>query len=149
MKRILVIDDDPAIRFLYEEELLEEGYDVISSDGGKGVLQLMADQKPDLILLDLKLGNRSGLDLLQDIRRNSWAIPVILLTAHAGFKFDSKSVSAHAYATKNSDLTELKRQIERSLNTADRRSRSETITGKGPQTAAVKPAVQLGMRFCE
>jgi len=38
MKRILIVDDDPSIRLLYEEELLEEGYDVISSDGGREIL---------------------------------------------------------------------------------------------------------------
>ena len=147
MKRILIIDDDPSIRLLYQEELLEEGYDVISSDGGNGVLHLIADQKPDLILLDMKLGNRSGLDLLQDIRKNSWTFPVILLTAYPAFELDSKSVSAHAHLTKNSDLTELKRQIERSFNTPDSRSGSGRITGKDRHAASVKPALQLGMRF--
>jgi len=73
MKRILVIDDDPAIRLLYQEELVEEGYEVISSDGGKGFLQLMAEGSPDLILLDLKLGSRNGLDLLQEIRKDACA----------------------------------------------------------------------------
>jgi len=46
MKRILIIDDDAAIRLLYEEELSEEGYDIISSDGEKGLLQLIAARDP-------------------------------------------------------------------------------------------------------
>lgn len=111
MKRLLVIDNDPSIRLLYQEELIEEGYDVISSNGGKGFLQRMAEQKPDLLLLDLKLGDRSRLDVLQDIRKESWTIPVILLTAYPAFKLDSKSVSACAYVTKNSDWTRLKQRI--------------------------------------
>jgi CheY-like chemotaxis protein len=149
MKRILVIDDDPAIRLLYQEELLEEGYDVISSDGGNGVLQLIREQRPDLILLDLRLGIMNGLDLLQDIRQDSWAIPVILLTAYPSFKPDSKSLSASAYVTKNSDLTGLKRQIEKCFNRPERPSGRGITAEKAPHAAAVKPAVQLGMRLHE
>lgn len=147
MKRVLIIDDDPSIRLLYQEELLEEGYDVISSDGGKGVFRLIAEQRPDLILLDVKLGNRNGLDLLHDIRKDSWTIPVILLTVYPSFKPDSKSISAHAYVTKNSDLRRLKQQINNCLNTPAIPHKRATITGKDPHAAAVKPAVQLRMRF--
>ena len=146
MKRLLVIDDDPSIRLLYQEELLEEGYDVISSDGGRGVLDLMAEQRPDLVLLDLKLGNGNGLDLLQDIRKNSWTTPVILLTAYPAFKVHSKSLSAYASVTKNSDLRGLKQQIKKCLNTSDRPYKSEIMTGKDAHDGAVKPVVQLGMR---
>jgi DNA-binding NtrC family response regulator len=147
MKRIVIIDDDPSVRLLYQEELIEEGYDAISSDGGEGVLQLIAKQKPDLILLDLKLGSRNGLDLLQDIRKGSQTIPVILLTGYPAFKLDSKSLSVYASVTKNSDLSGLKQQIKKCLNTLDRPYKSGMRTGKDAHDAAVKPAVQLGMRF--
>ncbi len=147
MKRILVIDDDSSIRLLYEEELLEEGYEVISSDGRNGVLRLIAEQRPDLILLDLKLGSRNGLDLLQDIRKDSWTTPVILLTAYPAMKFQGKLSSVHAYVTKNSDLTGLKQLIEKSLNTPDRPRKNGITTGKDPHAASVKPALQLGLRF--
>jgi len=149
MKRILIIDDDPAIRLLYQEELLEEGYEVISRDGGNGVLRFIAEQRPDLILLELKLGSRNGLDVLQDIRKDSWSIPVILLTAHPAFKLDPKSVSAHAYVTKTSDMTGLKQQIEKCLNAPDPPYKNVIITAKESRAAAVKPAVQLSMRFDE
>ena len=147
MKRILVIDDDPSVRLLYQEELLEEGYDVLSSDGDKGVLQLIADQNPDLILLDLKLGSRSGLDLLQDIRKESWAIPVILLTASTPPEGDSKSASFQAYVTKTSDLTQLKQQIEKCLYNPDGSREKGRVAGKDLPVASLRPALQLGIRF--
>ena len=147
MKRLLVIDDDPSIRLLYQEELLEEGYDVISSDGGDGVLQLIREQRPDLILLDLKLGGMNGLDLLQDIRRDSWAIPVILLTAYPSFKPDSKTLSAAAYVTKNSDMTGLKQQIAKCFSAPGGSLRSPAAKAKDPHSGAVKPTGELGMRF--
>jgi DNA-binding response OmpR family regulator len=145
MKRILVVDDDPAIRLLYQEELLEEGYDVLSSDGGAGVLQLIAEQKPHLILLDLKLGNRNALDLLQEIRKEWWTIPVILLTAYPSFKLHSKSLAVAASVSKDSDLTGLKQQIAKCLNPPA----TGIPAGKSPQAEAAKPRVQLGMRFHE
>src|SRR4030042_1165839 len=108
MKRILIVDDDAAIQLLYEEELSEEGYDIISSDGEKGLLQLIAAKRPDLILLDVKLRSRSGLDLLQDIRNAFQRIPVILTTAYPAFEVDPKSVAADAYVTTRSDLRKRK-----------------------------------------
>jgi PleD family two-component response regulator len=50
MQRILVVDDDPSIQLLYEQELSEAGYDAISSDGAKGLLELIIAKTPDLIL---------------------------------------------------------------------------------------------------
>jgi DNA-binding NtrC family response regulator len=148
MKRILVIDDDPSVRLLYQEELLEEGYDVISSDGGKGVFQLIADERPDLLLLDLNLGNRSGLDLLQDIRKKSWTVPVILLTASPAVKFEP-SPSVHACVTKNSDMTGLKRQIAKCFNPPDCLPGGETKAGQESRESSAKPGIQLDLRFNE
>jgi DNA-binding NtrC family response regulator len=147
MKRILIVVDDPSIQLLYEEELSEEGYDVISSDGGKGLLELIVDKTPDLILLDVKLRSQSGLRLLQDIRNALHGIPVIMTTAYPAFKFDPKSVGADAYVPKNSDLTGLKQQIERCLATRRPLEEKGIIPGKSAQTAAMEPAVQLGVRF--
>ena len=116
---------------------------------GEGRFSLIAEKRPDLILLDLKLGKRNGLDLLQDIRQNSWTIPVILLAAYPSFKLDSKSVSAYASVTKNSDLTGLKQEIEKCLNDGNRPHERQIMTVQDPHAAVVKPIVQLGMRFHE
>jgi DNA-binding NtrC family response regulator len=147
MKRILIVDDDAAIQLLYEEELSEEGYDIISSDGEKDLLQLIAAKKPNLVLLDVKLRSRSGLSLLQDIRKAFHGIPTIVTTAYPTFQIDLKSLGADAYVTKNYDLTGLKQQIEKCLATPGRLEEKGIISGKNAQTTAMEPAVQLGMRF--
>jgi len=147
MKRILIIDDDPSIQLLYEEELSEEGYEVISSDGEKGLLQLIAAKRPDLILLDVKLRRRSGLSLLHDIRNAFHGIPVMLTTAYPAFQIDPKSVGADAYVTKNPDLTGLKQQIKKCLATSGPPEEKRIIPRKNAQTTVVEPAVQLSMRF--
>jgi CheY-like chemotaxis protein len=80
VNRVLVVDDDPEIRLLYEEELSEDGYDIISSNGERGLLQLIAVKSPDVILLDVNLRSQSALDLLQRIRSAFRWIPVIVTT---------------------------------------------------------------------
>jgi len=147
MKRILIIDDDAAIRLLYEEELSEEGYDIISSGGEKGFLQLIAAKRPDLILLDVKLRSRSGLSLLRDIRNAFHGIPVIVTMAYPTFQLNPKSIGADAYVTKSSDLRKLKQQIEKRLVNPDRLYEQAVILGKSAQRRSAESAVQLGMRF--
>ena len=68
MKRILVVDDDEAIRILYAEELADEGYEVITNDGQSQIMTIIKEKEPDVIVMDIRLGKNNGLDLLQEIR---------------------------------------------------------------------------------
>jgi two-component SAPR family response regulator len=70
---------------------------------------------PDLILLDIKLKNESGLDLLQRIVKERHNLPVILCTAYSCYKDDFSAWLADGYVVKSSDLTELKHEIRRVL----------------------------------
>ncbi len=111
MSRILVIDDDPSIRLLYSDELREEGYDVIEEGDGMKVLQLIREERPDLIVLDEKLGRLRGVEVLKEIRRGGASVPVILCTAYPLLRHSQKCTGADDYATKTSDLSELKIKI--------------------------------------
>lgn len=106
-KRVLVIDDEEHVRMLYDAELRGRGYEVALSDGGEDALELVRRTAPDLIILDIKLGARSGLDVLQSIRRMHVDLPVILCTAYDSFRCDLKSIAADAYVVKSYDSTEL------------------------------------------
>jgi CheY-like chemotaxis protein len=55
MAKILVVDDEEHIRLLYSEELKEEGYDVITAEGGHGLLGRIESDEPDLVVLDIKM----------------------------------------------------------------------------------------------
>jgi two-component system response regulator (stage 0 sporulation protein F) len=146
MRRVLVIDNDPAIRLLYEEELSEEGYEVISSAGGRGLVQLIAAKSPDLILLDLKPRSQSALDSLQRIRKVFPCIPLIVTTADPVQK-DAQLLDADAYVTKSSDLTKVKQQIKKRLATAGPLYEKGIITGEEASRKVMGPAVQLCMPF--
>jgi DNA-binding response OmpR family regulator len=113
---ILVVDDEKHIRMLYQEELVAEGYLVATSDGSEDILDVINRESPDLVILDIKLGiNRSGLDLLQEIRRQDQKLPVILSTAYDSFKHDLKSIAADHYVVKSVDLSELKMKVVQAL----------------------------------
>ena len=114
--KILVVDDEKHIRMLYQEELEGEGYQVVVSDGEDDILPLLEKVAPDVVVLDIKLGgNRSGLDLLQEIRGKDQAIPVILSTAYDSFQHDLKSIAADYYVVKSVDLGELKSKVAQAM----------------------------------
>ena len=116
MAKILIVDDEEHIRFLYSEELTEAGYEVITADSGFRLLERIEDEKPDLIVLDIKMVDYNGLDLLQDIRNKFYNLPVVLCTAYDTFKEDMKSIAADFYVIKSFDLTELKNRIAMALD---------------------------------
>lgn len=111
-KKILVVDDEKHIRMLYQEELEAEGYVIATSDGQEDILEVIAREEPMVVVLDIKLGaNRSGLDLLQEIRSKDQELPVILSTAYDSFQHDLKSIAADYYVVKSVDLHELKGKV--------------------------------------
>ncbi|MEE8300463.1 MAG: response regulator [Desulfatiglandales bacterium] len=115
MAKILVVDDEEHIRLLYSEELSEAGHDVITAADGSKLLERIDKEKPDLIILDIKMVDYNGLDLLQEIRNKFYNLPVILCTAYDTFKDDIKAIAADFYVIKSFDLTELKKKIVMAL----------------------------------
>lgn len=117
MAKILVVDDEEHIRLLYSEELSEAGYEVITAADGYRLLERIEEEKPDLVVLDIKMIDYNGLDLLQEIRNKFYNLPVILCTAYDTYKEDIKAIAADFYVIKSFDLTELKKKISRALET--------------------------------
>jgi DNA-binding NtrC family response regulator len=115
MPKILVVDDEEPIRLLYEEELTDEGYEVVLVASGQGLLERIEQESPDLIILDIKLADADGLALLQEIRNRYYDLPVILSSAYEVFKRDVKAIAADAYVVKSPDLAPLKQAIHRAL----------------------------------
>jgi len=115
MAKILVVDDEEHIRLLYSEELTEAGYEVITAADGYRLIERIDKEKPDLVILDIKMVDYNGLDLLQEVRNKFYNLPVVLCTAYDAFKEDIKSIAADSYVIKSFDLTELKKKIAMAL----------------------------------
>jgi len=117
MAKILIVDDEEGIRMLYSMELEDEGYEVITLPDGKDLLAIVDKEAPDCIILDIKMREYNGLDLLQQIRKRHYDLPVILNSAYSSFKVDLKAVAADYYVVKSSDLGELKDKLKIALET--------------------------------
>jgi len=115
MKKILVVDDEESIRFLYKEELEEEGFIVELAQNGKEALEKLPLFKPDLITLDIKMPVMDGIETLKRIREVERQLPVILCSAYGDYKQDLTTWASDAYIVKCSDLTDLKTTIRKLL----------------------------------
>ena len=115
MTRILLVDDEEYIRRFYAEELSEEGYEVVTVASGHNLLRKINFFQPDLVILDIKLMDYDGLELLEEIRCHHHDLPVILSTAYDTYKEDPRTFAADYYVLKSFDLTELKRAAFRAI----------------------------------
>lgn len=113
---ILLVEDDLNQRALYLEELVEEGYNVVTAEDGRGALKVVQEHSPDLVIMDINMPVMDGLDALSQMMEHDSHIPVIINTAYASYKDSFSSWSADAYIVKSSDLSELKATIKRLLD---------------------------------
>jgi len=121
-ERILIVEDEEALRMTLIDRLVSEGYDVdVASDGQQGLDK--ATQKAfDLVLLDVMLPRKSGFDVCRDIRAAGMAVPILMLTARGQSvdKILGLKIGADDYVTKPFDTMELLARVEALL----RRSRT-------------------------
>ena len=115
MARILVVDDEEHIRRFYSEELADEGHKVWTTATGHELLKTIDSLQPEVVVLDIRLVDYDGLDLLQEIRNKHHDLPVILCTAYDTYKDDQKSIAADYYVVKSFDLSELKMAIQKAI----------------------------------
>jgi DNA-binding response OmpR family regulator len=108
---ILVVDDEDHILKLYQKELTEEGYQVQTAANGEQALKMAETESPDLVVLDIKLQDKNGLEILGGLRKLSGNTPIILNSAYSVYKNDFQSWLADAYLVKSSNLDELKKKI--------------------------------------
>lgn len=106
--KILIVDDEENIRFLYEQELLDEGYEIILARDGKECLEMVKQQAPDLIILDIRMPRMDGLEAIGKIIEINKDIPIIINSAYPTYKDDFMSWAADAYVVKSYDLDSLK-----------------------------------------
>lgn len=113
---ILWVDDDRSLLDLYQLELSEEGYQVIMAKDGKEALGKFAEESPDLVVMDICMPAKNGIETLAAMLRKKRHIPVILNTAFPQYRENFMTWGAEAYVLKSSDLTELKQKVREILS---------------------------------
>jgi len=104
VKRILNVNDQPALRKIATRILTEEGYRVMEASSGAEALAVTRTQHPDLLLLDVRMEGMSGFEVCSEIRKDpaTSAIPIIILSGHHLSLEDislGRSLGANAYLT--------------------------------------------------
>ena len=117
MKRILVVEDEPAIAFGLQLDLKNEGYDVEIESDGESALQRVRKEAFDLILLDVMLPRKDGFEVCRELRRGGSKTPVIMLTAKAqeAEKVLGLEIGADDYVTKPFSPRELRARVKAAL----------------------------------
>ncbi len=109
MKKILVADDDASIRTALSNVLEDEGYEVIAVGSGREALKAASDMKLDLMLLDIKMPDVHGIDVLKKVRAKDKNMPIIMLTAFSGMEKDVEIQMGNvsAFISKPFDIEEV------------------------------------------
>ncbi len=116
-KRVLVVEDDPSIALGLRMNLESEGYEVHLAEDGDSGLSLARSLAPDLIVLDIMLPKRNGLEVLHDLRNEGKIMPIIILSAKAGEmdKVAGLELGAEDYVAKPFSLAELLARVRAAL----------------------------------
>jgi len=115
--RILVIDDEPPIRKLLRVGLSAHGYQIVEASNGKMALDLLSEQAPDLVILDLGLPDMEGHELLRTMRARNDSVPIVVLSSRDDEtgKVQALDSGADDYVTKPFGMDELLARMRAAL----------------------------------
>jgi DNA-binding response OmpR family regulator len=121
-KRVLVVEDDPSIMLGLRINLESEGYVVLSAEDGERALSVVRAEPPDLVILDVMLPKMNGFQVLQTVRREGFAMPIIVLSARTGEmdKVTGLELGAEDYVAKPFSLAELLARVRAALRRGPR-----------------------------
>ncbi|SMO67649.1 response regulator [Melghirimyces algeriensis] len=118
MKKLLIVDDQYGIRVLLKEVFSREGLQIFQAADGEAALEIIQTEKPDLVLLDMKMPGMDGLELLRHLQKEQIRINVIMMTAYGELDMveEASKLGALTHFTKPFDIEELREEALRYLN---------------------------------
>lgn len=127
--KILIVDDEDALRTSLEDLLVRDGYEVVAVESGEAALVQIAAQRFDLALLDLRLKGVGGMEVLAALRQQSLDTAVIVLTAHGSMDTAINALrhGAHDYLLKPCDTASLRESIRTALLKLEREQRQQAL----------------------
>jgi two-component system response regulator AtoC len=131
-EKILVVDDERLVRWSLRQKCEEWGYHVVEAEAGEPALRLTQNEPTDLVLLDVRLPDMSGLEVLEQMKKNGDARAVIMITADPQLE-DVKAalkLGAYDFVGKPIDFDELHVVIKNALETTRLRSEVQSLRGE-------------------
>ncbi len=118
---ILIVEDEPSLIFTLRDTLENEGYQTLVAENGKDALNIVEENRPDLMILDVMLPGMSGFDVCRKIREKQLLFPIIILTARDQEidKVTGLNIGADDYITKPFGVKELLARIQARLRRSD------------------------------
>jgi two-component system, NtrC family, response regulator PilR len=140
VSRILVVDDEEAMREFLRILLEKEGHEVITAADGAAALGLATSREMDLVISDIKMPRLDGVGFLTGLREKGLETPVIMMTAYASSDsaIQAMKQGAFDYITKPFKVDEIRLVIRRALTEADRRHKGEPATSAPVEEPALR-----------
>ena len=155
--KVLLVDDDPRICWMLNEALKDEGYKVLTARDGRTALRTVVEENPQVMVLDIKLPDISGLEVLEKLRQAEQRIEVIILSGHGETKnvvqaiklgaadfvnkpFDIEEVKMHIRNTM--EKGRLKKEVQFLRSELKAKNWFESFIGDSPQMTEIKRVVE-------
>ena len=155
--KILIVDDDPRICWMLNEALKDESYKILTARDGRSALRTVVEENPQVMVLDIKLPDISGLEVLEKVREAELKVEVIILSAHGETKNVVQAIKLGAadFVNKPFDIEEVKMHIRNTLEKGELKKevqylRSElkaknwfeSFIGDSPKVTEIKKVVE-------
>lgn len=116
-KKVLIVDDQYGIRLLLKEVFAKDNIKIYQASNGKQALEVIQHEKPDLILLDMKMPGMDGIELLRRLKHLNSRAKVIMMTAYGELDMveEASKLGASAHFTKPFDIEELRLEVMKQL----------------------------------
>src|SRR5690348_13775508 len=131
-EKILIVDDERLVRWSLRQKCEEWGYHVVEAEAGEPGLKLAQRESPDLVLLDVRMPDMGGLQVLEQLKKNGDARAVIMITADPQLD-DVKlalKLGAYDFVGKPLDFDELNVTVKNALETTRLRTEVQTLRGE-------------------
>ena len=120
MEKVLIVDDDADIRRAFHRNLEREGLEIVDAASGTDAIKQVAVHRPDLVVMDIRMGGTNGLETLRKLRELDTKLLVVMMTAYGTTQtaIEAMKLGAFDYVLKPLDVPKLRTLIEAALKTA-------------------------------
>jgi len=149
--KIMIVDDERLVRWSLRQKCEEWGYQVVEADGGEASLKLAQRESPDLVLLDVRMPDLTGIEVLDQLKKNGDARAVIMITADPQLD-DVKAalkLGAYDFIGKPIDFDELHVAVKNALEATSLRTEVQTLRSEVRRTSGYSNVVSVSPKMIE